>query len=83
MKKSRTGTRRYEGRTQPSESDTRHLTPDPEDPCSQQAMVDGPEQMTANTKESLHGSVRREKPLRVCGRFESAPLSLALAGRLV
>ncbi len=69
--------------TQPSDSDTRHLTPDPEGPGAQQAMVDGSQQVTTDTKEIQHDAVHRQEPLRVCSRGEPPHLSLALAGRLV
>ncbi len=46
-------------------------------------MMDGPQEVAADTKEILHGSVHRKKPLRVRGRFEPAHLALALSGRLV
>ena len=39
--------------------------------------------MASYTKEILHESVDREKPLRVRGRFEPAHLSLALSRRLM
>ena len=39
--------------------------------------------MSAETKEILHESVYREKPLGVCGGFEAAHLSLALPRRLM
>ena len=45
--------------------------------------MDGPQEMAADTKEILDGSVHREKPLRVRGRFEPAHLALALPSRLV
>ncbi len=41
-------------------------------------MVDGPQQVAADTKEILNESVHREKTLRVRGGFEPAHLSLAL-----
>ncbi len=37
----RTGSAADEAMTQTSDSDTRHLTPDPEGTCAQQAMVEG------------------------------------------
>ena len=46
-------------------------------------MVHSSEQVTADTKEILHGSVDREKALRVCGGFEPAHLSLAWSRWLV
>ncbi len=60
-----------------------HLIPDAERARSEQPVVHSPEQMTANTEQILDGSVHREKPLRVRGRFEPAHLALALPGRLV
>ncbi len=72
-----------EATTRSSASDTGHLTPDTEGPCSQEPMMDGPQEMAADTKEILDGSVHREKPLRVGSRFESAHLTLPLPGRLV
>lgn len=46
-------------------------------------MVDGPQQVAADTKEILNESVRREKTLRVRGGFEPSHLSLALPRRLM
>ena len=46
-------------------------------------MVNRSEQVTADTKEIQHGSVDREKPLRVGSRFEAAHLTLPLPGRLM
>ena len=39
--------------------------------------------MSADPEEIQHGSVYREKPLRVHGEFEPAHLSLALSRRLM
>ena len=39
-------------------------------------MVDGPHEVTADTKEILHASVHREKSLRVRGGCEPVHLSL-------
>ena len=69
--------------TQPPDSDTRHLPPDPESTRTQQAMVDGSQQVTTDTKEIQHDAVHRQEPLRVCSRGKPPHLSLALAGRLV
>ena len=44
-------------------------------------MMDGPQEMAADTKEILHAAVRREKPLRVGRRCE--PAHLTPPGRLV
>jgi hypothetical protein len=41
-------------------------------------MVDGSQQVAADTKEILNESVHREKTLRVSGGFEPPHLSLAL-----
>ena len=46
-------------------------------------MMDGPQEVAADTKEILNGAVHREKPLRVGSRFEPAHLTLPLPGRLV
>ena len=46
-------------------------------------MVDGPKEVTADTKKVLNGSVHREKPLRLGSGFEAAHLTLPLAGRLM
>ena len=40
--------------------------------------MDGLQEMAADAKEILHGSVHREKPLRVRGGCEPAHLSFAL-----
>ena len=69
--------------TQPSDSDTRHLTPDAEGTGAQQAMVNGSQEVTTDTKQIQHDAVHQQKPLRVRGRGEPPHLSLALAGRLV
>ena len=37
--------------TQPFDSDTRHLTPDPEGPGAQPAMVDGSQEVPTDTKQ--------------------------------
>ena len=57
--------------------------PNAEGARSEQPVVHSSEQVAANTKEMLNGSVHRENPLRVSGRFEAAHLPLPLAGRLV
>ena len=57
---------------------TRHLIPDRERTHCEQPVVNRSEQMATDTKEILHGSVHREKSLRVGGGFESAHLSFAL-----
>ena len=46
-------------------------------------MMDGPQEVAADTKEILHGSVNREKPLHVSSGFKPAHLALPLPGRLV
>ena len=46
-------------------------------------MVDGPQQVAADTKEILNESVDREKTLRVRGGFEPPHLSLALPRGLI
>ena len=45
--------------TQPSDSDTCHLTPDPEGPGAQQAMVDGSQEVTTDPKQIQHDAVHR------------------------
>ena len=45
--------------------------------------MDGPQEVAADTKEILHGSVHREKPLCVRGGLEPPHLALPLPGRLV
>ena len=45
--------------------------------------MDGPQEVAADTKEILDGSVHREKPLRVGGGFEPTHLTLALPRRLM
>ena len=57
---------------------TRHLISDAERARSEQPVVNRSEQMAIDTKEILHGSVYREKSLRVGGGLESAHLSFAL-----
>ena len=69
--------------TQPFDSDTRHLTPDPEGPGAQPAMVDGSQEVPTDTKQIRYDAVHRQEPLRVRRRGEPPHLSLALAGRLV
>ncbi len=56
----RTGSAAGEATTQPSELDTRHLTPVTEGTCSSQAMVSRPPQVTAITKEISQESSRAE-----------------------
>ena len=62
---------------------TGHLIPDAERAGSERPVVHSAEQMPADAKEILHGSVHREKPLRVRGGFEAPHLALPLPGRLV
>jgi len=45
--------------------------------------MDGPQEVAADPKEILDGSMHREKPLRLGSRFEPAHLTLPLPGRLV
>ncbi len=45
--------------TQTSELDTRHLTPAPDGTCAQQAMVDGSQQVTAETEQIQYDAVHR------------------------
>jgi hypothetical protein len=45
--------------------------------------MDGSQKVAADPKEILHGSVHREKPLRMGSGFETPHLALALSGRLV
>ena len=51
--------------------------------CAQRAMVDGLQQVTAETELIQHDAVHRQETLRVRGGGEPPHLSLALAGRLV
>ena len=44
--------------------------------------MDGPQEVAADTKEILDGSVHREKPLRVGRGCEPAHLTLPLPARL-
>ena len=69
--------------TQSFDSGTRHLTPDTEGLGPQEPMMDGPQEVAADTKEILNRSVYREKPLHVGSGFEPAHLALPLPGRLV
>ncbi len=69
--------------TQPSDSDTRRLPPDPESTGTQQPMVHGSQEVTTDTKQIQHDAMHRQESLRVRGRFESTHLSLTLPGRLV
>ncbi len=39
--------------------DTRHLSPDPEGTCAQLAMVNGSQQVTAETEQIQHDAVYR------------------------
>jgi hypothetical protein len=66
-----------------SASDTGHLSPDTEGLGSQEPMMDGPQEVAADPKQILNGSVHREKPLRLASGFEPAHLSFSLPGRLV
>ena len=79
----RTGSAADEAMTQTADSDTRHLTPDPEGTGAQQAMIDGSQEVTAYTEQIQHDAVHRKKPLRVRSRSEPAHLALALPGRLM
>ena len=45
--------------------------------------MDGPQEVAADPKEILDGSMHREKPLRLGSGFEPAHLTLPLPGRLV
>ncbi len=72
-----------EAMTRSSASDTGRLTPDTEGPCPQEPMMDGPQEVAADTKEILNRSVHREKALRLRRGFEAPHLALALPGRLV
>ena len=62
--------------THSSASDAGHLSPDTEGPCSQEPMMDGPQEVAADMNEILDGAVHREKPLRVGRRFDPAHLTL-------
>ena len=55
----RTGSAADEAMTQTSDSDTRHLTPDLEGTGAQQAMVDGSQEVTAETKQIQHDAMHR------------------------
>ena len=72
-----------EAMTHSSASAAGHLSPDTAGLCSQEPMMDGPQEVAADTKEILDGAVHREKPLRVGRRCEPAHLTLPLPGRLV
>ncbi len=69
--------------TQTSELDTRHLTPDPEGMGAQQAMLDGSQEVTAETEQIQHDAVHRKETLRVRSGGEPPHLPLALAGWLM
>ena len=45
--------------------------------------MDGPQEVAADPKEILDGSMHREKPLRLASGFEPAHLTLPLPSRLV
>ena len=79
----RTGSASNEAMTQPSDSDTRHLTPDPEGTRAQQAMVDGAQEVTAETEQIQHDAVHRQETLRVRSRLEAPHLAFPLSRRLV
>ena len=49
---------------QPSDSDTRHLPPDPKGSRALQGMVDGSQEVTTDTKQIQHDAVHRQEPLR-------------------
>ena len=53
----RTGSAADGARMQPSDSDTRHLPPDPKGSRAQQAMVDGSQEVTTDTKQIQHDAV--------------------------
>ena len=55
--------------TQPSDSDTRHLTPRPESTGAQQPMVDGAQEVTTDTKEVLHEPVTCYCSTNFCTRL--------------
>ena len=57
--------------------------PNLEGASSQQAMVDGPHQVTSDAEEIEHESVHRQEALRVSGGFEPSHLSLPLSCRLM
>jgi hypothetical protein len=52
--------------------------PDMESLCSQEPMMDGPQEVAADPKEVVHGPVHRENPLRVRSRLDATHLALAL-----
>ncbi len=62
---------------------TRHLIPETERAGSQQTVVSGSEQVTADTEQVEHESMHRQEALHVPGGFEPAHLVLALSSRLV
>ena len=72
-----------EAMTHSSASDAGHLSPDTKGLCSQEPMMDGPQEVAADTKEILDGAVHREKPLRVRGGLETPHLAFPLPGWLV
>ena len=47
--------------TQPSDSDTRHLTPDAEGTSAQQAMVNGSQEVTTDAKQIQHDAVHEQE----------------------
>jgi len=57
--------------------DRGHLVPDAERPLAKEPMVDGPQQMSSDTKQILDQSVERQESLSVPGRLE--PLHLAFS----
>ena len=69
--------------TQTSHSDTRHLAPGPEGTAAEQAIVDGPQQVTTEPEQIQHDAVHRQEPLRVRGRFEPSHEPLAVPCGLV
>ena len=56
-----TGCAAEEATTQTSELDTRHLRPDPEGTCAHQVIVNGSQQVTAETEQIQDDAVNHRK----------------------
>ncbi len=64
-------------------ADARHRVPFDERPCSEQAVVSRPQQMSADPEEILHEPMYRREALHMGGRLEAPHLPFALARRLM
>ena len=60
-----------------------HRVPFDERPCSKQAVMSRAQQVSADPKQILYGTMHRQEALRVSDRLESAHLALALPRRLM